>query len=220
MVKGNSISQAPSPNSFLFVSQAQAPKLPPIPYADKEVEILMELMHEAKIRAVRISGKDATVSRVKEEMGTHRNVHLACHAVQDIKRPLKSGFYLLDEQRLDLSEIMQRKIPHADMAFLSACQTGAGDGRLSEEAVHLAAGMLAAGYRSVIATMWSISDAHGPDIAKRFYSQITSEDAKGLSTSRAANALHYAIQQLRQDPALGNTEKGLLTWVPYVHFGI
>jgi len=222
MVKDKSTSQAQSPNSFLLVSQANARKLPPIPYADKEVENLIELMQEPKVKVVRISGKDATVSRVNEEMGMHRNVHLACHAVQDVKRPLKSGFYLLDG-KLELSEIMKRKIPNADMAFLSACQTSAGDGKLSEEAVHLAAGMLAAGYRSIVATMWSISDAHGPDVAKKFYSQIldVTGDAKELDDgSRAANALHRAIQQLRQDPALGNSERGLLTWVPYVHFGI
>ncbi len=37
--------------------------------------------------------------------------------------------------------------------------------------VHLAAGMLAAGYRSVVGTnqMWSIIDQHGGDMAEFFY---------------------------------------------------
>ena len=46
----------------------------------------------------------------------------------------------------------------ADLALLSACQTSAGDEKLSEEVIHLAAGMLAAGYRGAVATMWSIRD--------------------------------------------------------------
>ncbi|KAJ6529941.1 hypothetical protein DFH09DRAFT_934658, partial [Mycena vulgaris] len=41
---------------------------------------------------------------------------------------------------------------------LSACQTARGAKGLQEESVHLAAGMLLAGYRGVIATMWSIMD--------------------------------------------------------------
>ena len=55
-----------------------------------------------------------------------------------------------------------------DLAFLSACQKSTGDGRLSEEAVHLAAGMLAAGYRGVIATMWLIRDRYASEFAKVF----------------------------------------------------
>ena len=50
---------------------------------------------------------------------------------------------------------MKKRLPKVQLAFLSACQTSVGDKSLSEEAVHLAAGMLAVGYRGVIATMWS-----------------------------------------------------------------
>ena len=52
--------------------------------------------------------------------------------------------------------------------LLSACQKSTGDGRLSEEAVHLAAGMLAASYRGVIATMWSVRDRYASELAKVF----------------------------------------------------
>ncbi|KAI0082963.1 hypothetical protein BDY19DRAFT_981531, partial [Irpex rosettiformis] len=54
-------------------------------------------------------------------------------------------------------------LPNADLAVLSACQTATGDEKLSEEAVHLAAGMLNIGYKSVIGTMWSISDYIAPE---------------------------------------------------------
>jgi hypothetical protein len=41
-----------------------------------------------------------------------------------------------------------------------------------EEVVPLAAGMLAAGYRSVVATMWSINESYGPHVAREFYRDI------------------------------------------------
>ena len=44
------------------------------------------------------------------------------------------------------------------LAFLSVNKTSIGDEQLSEEAVHLAAGMLAAGYHGVVAAMSSIRD--------------------------------------------------------------
>ena len=97
----------------------------------------------------------------------------------------------------------------------SACQTSTGDEKLSEEAVHLAAGMLAAGYRGVVATMWSISDQHGPQVAEDFYAGLISQDLEQLSTDNAAHALHYATQKLRRQ--LGDFT---LDWIPYVHFGM
>jgi len=78
-------------------------------------------------------------------MESHGSIHLACHATQNLESPLKSGFYLHDGC-LELSEIMRQKFSVRELAFLSACQMSTGAEKLSEEAVHLAAGMLAAGY--------------------------------------------------------------------------
>ena len=51
---------------------------------------------------------------------------------------------------------MSAASPNAELAFLSACQTAAGDEKTPEESAHLAAGMLAVGFKGVVATMWSI----------------------------------------------------------------
>ena len=170
--------------------------------------------------ALHLEGESASVSRVKLEMKLHGSIHLACHATQDLENPLKSGFYLHDG-RLELSEIMKQKFTIRELAFLSTCQTSAGAEKLSEEAVHLAAGMLAAGYRGVVATMWSIKDRYGPVVAESFYRYLLERGKTSgvprIDSSNAAYALHYAIQGIRE--MLGDTKEGLLTWVPYVHFG-
>lgn len=77
-------------------------------------------------------------------MDRYAVVHFACHAVQDTTNPTQSGF-ILHDGRLELESIMKMKLPNARLAYLSACQTATGDDQLSEEAVHLAAGMLMAG---------------------------------------------------------------------------
>ena len=99
------------------------------------------------------------------------SIHLACHASQHEEIPLKSSIHLHDGP-LELSEIIKKNLRNADFAFLSACQTSKGDAKLAEEAVHLASGMLAAGYRSVVGTMWSVLDEHGPDLAESFYKNL------------------------------------------------
>ncbi|TFK67990.1 hypothetical protein BDN72DRAFT_67271 [Pluteus cervinus] len=75
--------------------------------------------------------------------------HFACHGIQveveTINKPGPTSCLILaNHTRLTLLEISKLKLPHARLAFLSAC-TG--------ESVHIAAGMLVAGFRSVIGTM-------------------------------------------------------------------
>ena len=152
-------------------------------------------------------------------METHSCIHFACHARQNTHEPLKSKFTLYDGD-LELSEIIKKQLVGADLAYLSACETSTGDEKLSEEAVHLAAGMLAAGYRGVVATMWSISDRHSSQVAEDFYAKLISqnlelEQSSGLYTDGAAHALHYSTQKLRKQ--LGDSA---LDWIPYVHFGL
>ena len=202
--------------SLLLISQPSTPGQNPIPAAKIETAILRNLV---ELKSLLLENNSATIIQVKEKMQTHSWVHFACHAIQDITQPLKSGVQLHDG-RLEVLEIMKQKIHNADLAFLSACQTSTGDEKLSDEAVHLAAGMLAAGYRSVVATMWSIKDQYGPVIAEDFYTHILKANSGDgqMNSANAAHALHYAIQNIRK--RLGDTEEALLTWVPYVHFGI
>jgi len=150
-------------------------------------------------------------------MNSHSWIHFACHGVQDLRQPLESGLCLHDG-RLELLEIMKQKIPNPDLAFLSACQTSKGNIKLSEEVVHLAAGMLCAGYRGVVGTMWSISDMHGPEFATEFYQYLLRETgSEGLDSTRAAYALDYATRKVQG--TLREDDTAFLTWVPYVHFG-
>jgi len=81
--------------------------------------------------------------------------------------------------------------------------------------------MMAVGYRSVVATMWSIKDEYGPVVAEDFYKYLmekgTTSRRPGIDSANTSRSLHQAIQTIRQQ--VGDTEKGLLTWISYVHFG-
>jgi CHAT domain-containing protein len=220
-----------SPNSLFLVSQSKAPGLSEIPGADDETNTLSNMMRKQGIPHYQLSGPTATVQNVKKNIGSYGVIHLACHGRQIAGKPLESGFYLLDQdtpngepQRgcLRLSEIIKENLPNADLAFLSACQTSTGDQTLSDEAVHLAAGMLAAGYRSVVGTMWSIQDQYGQLVAEEFYKNLLErgivDGVPRLDGSQAAYALHHAVKCLRKE--VGDGAHGLSIWLPYVHFGV
>jgi len=92
----------------------------------------------------------------------------------------------------------------------------------------LAAGMLAAGHRGVVATMWSIEDMaiYAPQITEDFYSHLldsggTTSGKRGLDAAGSARALDHSVRRRVQENAQrSDTEHDLLTWVRYIHFGI
>jgi CHAT domain-containing protein len=200
---------------LLMISQPNTPGLSSIPKTTEEVKVIQTLTKKCIPRVCCLEGRAATVDRTSIEMKAYSSVHFACHASQNTAQPLKSGFSLHDG-RLELSSIIQKRLLGVDLAFLSACQTSTGDEKLSEEAVHLAAGMLAAGYRGVVATMWSIKDRYAPEFAEDFYKNLI--EGESFSGEHAAQAIHHAAQNLRQKLALekSDLERSLLVWVPYV----
>ncbi|EUC59512.1 aromatic di-alanine and TPR containing protein, partial [Rhizoctonia solani AG-3 Rhs1AP] len=164
------------------------------------------------MKYLQLTNDQATTTAVLDAMEQHDWVHLACHAHQNVNDATKSGFFL-HNGTLDLSAINQKSFKNKGLAFLSACETATGDEKLPDEAIHLASGMLMAGYPSVIATMWSVVDEDAPFVADKVYAQLM-EDMK-IGNGEAGRALHYAVAGLREN--VGEKEFG--RWVPYIHIG-
>ncbi|RXW24363.1 hypothetical protein EST38_g1485 [Candolleomyces aberdarensis] len=184
---------------FLLVSQSETKGLCPLPGAAKEVDSVARALDGHSIPNITLSASAATVDTTLSQIKNHNWLHFACHAYQDVSNPLNSGFVLSDA-KLTLSEISKL-----------------GDERLSEEAVHLAAGMLAAGFKGVVATMWSIRDQDAPEMAKDFYGYLLVQSKKGIDSSLAAHALDHAVRRMKEN--IGTSDRDFLAWVPYVHFG-
>jgi len=195
---------------LLTVSQPATPGQKPLPGTLHEVNAIQILQGKSdRLHLTRLDDREATVTAVLEHMKECNWIHLACHGTQD---SVNSAFVLFDNP-LTLKEIMKQSFSHTELAFLSACQTAKGDSGLPEEAIHLGAGMLMAGYRSVVATMWSIQDSDAPVITEKFYRYLL-EEASGDST-RAAYALHYAVAHLREAGGADSFAR----WAPFIHLG-
>ncbi|KAG9076000.1 hypothetical protein FS749_012270 [Ceratobasidium sp. UAMH 11750] len=199
-------------SGIAMVGQAVTPNFSPLPGTEAELNQINSRA-SGVMPFLRLEKDKATPASVLAAMEKYSWVHLACHARQDPKNPTASAFYLHDGP-LNLATITQKRLEHADLAFLSACQTATGDHDMPEEAVHLAAGMIMAGYRRVIATMWSIDDKDAPLVADKFYAYIL--DTKMSDRNKASNALHYAVGCLRK----GAGVKEFARWAPYIHIGL
>jgi CHAT domain-containing protein len=95
----------------------------------------------------------ATVNSVSTSIESADFVHLACHGIPHQRDALESGF-LLSDGMLTVSKLMKLNLGRAWFAYLSACGTAKGNTQHPNLVVHMAVGMLFAGFKSVMATMW------------------------------------------------------------------
>jgi len=98
---------------------------------------------------------------------------------------------------------MKQKYAVRELAFLSACQTSAGKEKLSLEAVHLAGGMLAAGYRSggkYAVDRGSVRPYCSENFLQGTYGKVKGFGNPGIDSRRTAYAFHNALKSVRETP--------------------
>jgi CHAT domain len=156
-------------------------------------------------------GPDATRVNALRTCAEHDWVHFACHGGTNILEPGR-GLLMLTDGPLTVHELAGLQLGNAGLAFLSACQTALGSTALADEALHLAGAMQMAGFRHVIAALWSISDRHAPTVADALYSRLVSDGRR--DPTEAGRALQHSVGTLRE-----TYPDALEIWGPYVHVG-
>jgi CHAT domain-containing protein len=171
---------------LLAVSQQDTPGQESLPLAGEEVENVVQVVSLAgwlNEDIVCLSRPDATTDRVSGELNTSSWVHLACHGMQHPTSGMSSAFSLHDGD-LELSQITSKKLSTGRFAFLSVCHTAAGLQGPPGEAMHLEGGLQFAGFPSVIATMWGISDEDALIVASHTYKYLFRNGLQQPSTVR------------------------------------
>jgi CHAT domain-containing protein len=152
--KGHGGSTDHESTSVLLVSLPDVSGLPSLPNARIEADLVR--MATSVASTTTLTDGDASVANVMGSLPSASVLHLACHGHQSQEDPLASGFSLHDG-RLTLERLMQLHLPHAELAYLSACETASTDEYQPDEAINLGATMLFVGFKSIIATMWCVT---------------------------------------------------------------
>jgi CHAT domain-containing protein len=154
LIAGSDAATAASPSSpkMLLVSQSSPEGLPPLPHALAEVTRVQNIVPSETLIDVPDT-HNISIDTVLDAVKSAHVLHLACHGQQDQENPLNSGFELQDG-RLTLGRLMRVSMPHAQLAYLSACESAAIDEDRPDESLNLAGAMIFMGFKSVIATMW------------------------------------------------------------------
>ena len=123
-------------------------------------------------------GKDATETMFKKNAADYKILHLAMHTLINNDNPLYSKliFYkqkgdTVDDGMLNASELINMEL-HADMAVLSACNTGSGKMRKGEGIMSLSRDFFYAGVPGIIMTSWAVEDRSGVKLMENFYKYI------------------------------------------------
>jgi CHAT domain-containing protein len=159
---------------------------------------------EAASGAARIvKGFEANRENVMaEEVSEYQVLHFATHGWVNTEHPELSVILLTmikpdgtpTDGFLQLHDVLSLRLS-AELTVLSACDTGLGKDVRGEGLIGLTRGLMYAGSRSVVASLWKVDDRATAVLMGHFYRAMLQD---GLP--RAA-ALRYAKQELRKNPA-------------------
>lgn len=152
------------------------------------------------------SGPAALERTFKQTAAGYTILHLGTHAEINNLSPLQSRFFLAkpspgdstdnDDGYLHAYEIYGMQL-QADLAVLTACETGLGEWNQGEGVISLAHSFMYAGCPSVVMTLWKVDEKTSAEIITLFYKHL----AAGKSKSEALRAakldyLHNAPPEL------------------------
>ncbi|HKV09769.1 MAG TPA: CHAT domain-containing protein [Thermoanaerobaculia bacterium] len=154
-------------------------------------------------------GPEATEENVKALPKETSIVHFATHSTLDERFPLDSAVVLsIPEEFKDREngllqawEIFEGFRIDADLVVLSACESGLGKETGGEGLIGLTRAFQYAGARSVMASLWKISDRTTSELMVRFYRHLKEGKPKD-------EALRAAQMELIRGPIQVTNEKG------------
>ncbi len=160
--------------------------LPPLPGAAIEAERVAEALNS---EAPPLLGAAATRRAVRDAIQAARFVHLGTHGIMSPRSPWLSTIALAHGESLDLATLAALEL-HAELVTLSACNTARGSVDRSDEVLGFARGLIAAGARRVLVSLWPVSDIATCELMTVFYRELAAGAA-------AAQALRTAQRHVR-----------------------
>lgn len=169
-----------------------------------EVRAVAGTLQRAGTETLLFEGEAASEEALRENGLGRRFVHLATHGVFRRDNPMFSAIQL-GTSRLSLFDLYGLRLD-AELAVLSGCGTGLAAVHGADELVGLTRGLLYAGARSVLVSLWNVHDESTAELMGRFYGHL-------VAGADPADALRETLKEHREaypDPYF---------WAPFVLVG-
>lgn len=154
-------------------------------------------------------GEEAGEEALREALSDVSVLHLAAHGRLDPIAPMLSSIVLSGDDQLTVADLMGLQL-NADLAVLSACDSGRGRTTLGADVVGLVRGLLAAGVRRAILSLWPVDDVSACVTMALLHERL----AEGLPPAAALARAQREVHALRGEDivaryeALGGTAVG------------
>ena len=190
------ISYAPSASIYVHCCRKQVNRAggslilgvpdPQAPSIGEEIEAVSRALPKAEV----FLGPKASEKILREKGPQSRLIHIATHGSFRQDSPVFSGVRLGDAF-LNVYDLYRLRLP-ADQITLSGCSTGVNVVAAGDEPIGLTRGLLAAGARSLLLTLWDVNDVSTARFMEVFYNNFG-------RTSDRSTALRQAMQEVRAE---------------------
>lgn len=195
-------------SQMTLIGGANAPGKPRLAHVEEEMDAVAALVGVA----TRADEATPTVDEFLHLLHESPCLHVACHGALNRHSPSMSVLSMRDGE-VTLRQIFAHAPPSPQWAFISACETASVPAGLTEEGLNVAGAFQAAGYPSVVGTLWQVDDAFSAWFASALYQRLVVDGT--LETALASQALHDVMDEFRR-----RLPRKPILWAPYVHFGI
>ncbi len=211
--KSKSAKQSQAGSIFLCapISFPENDHLDDLPGTEQEVNNIAKLFTADAMIA---KGNDANESLIKSgKLADFRYLHFATHGVVDEESPELSRIFLQSASSEDgnvfSGELFNLKL-NADLAVLSACQTGLGKFSKGEGVIGLSRALVYAGARSIMVSYWSVADESTSELMTDFYKRLLQQSIPNF---------REALQQSKLAMIAGKKYSAPYYWAPFVLIG-
>jgi CHAT domain-containing protein len=133
-------------------------------------------------------GDDATEEAVRQRISDAELLHFATHGNLSATSPLASSLSLAGGDELTVYELMGLRLK-ARLVVLSACDTGRGEATGGDDVLGLARGLLAAGARAAVVSLWPVDDVATSLFMGEFYRSLRGGQSPAAALRAAQNSL-------------------------------
>lgn len=216
-----------NPNTALLAYMTETPNLSTLRYAADEATGVAALLANHSQTTIL---KEPSKTDILSHIDSSAIVHLSCHGFADAANPSASRIYLHDWQidPLTVADIAARRLPSAQMAYLSACHAAVGRAAvLQDEGIHLAGAFQIAGFPRVVGTLWQVDDRRAMEVSRRVWASLLGGDG-GIEYERLAESVNAALRWLREKTKTVEVdgiemefeENDPFIWAPIVYVGL
>ncbi|KAB2846725.1 MAG: CHAT domain-containing protein [Melioribacteraceae bacterium] len=155
----------------------------PLEFSREEVNEIDALTGDA----VLLLSEDATESNFKKNAADKNIIHLSTHSFQYKNQPLIVFSGINDKQNdglLEAEEIIKLNL-NSDLVVLSSCRSGLGEIDKAEGIIGMQKAFYEAGAKSLVVSLWDVSDKYTAKFMAEFYKQLREGKTK-------SEALRYA----------------------------